>query len=66
MDALLCQLQFVCFLLRKTPRHYCNNSYLNKKDFVIPDMMSRPIQKPRPFSTLTHGQLHWAWLKWEL
>ena len=45
MTALLCQLQFACFLLRKTPHHYWNNSYLNKKDFMIPDLTSRPIQK---------------------
>ena len=30
---------------------------------MIPDLTSRPIHKPRPFSALTHGQLHWAWLK---
>ena len=30
---------------------------------MIPDLTSRPIQKPSPFSALTHGHLHWAWLK---
>ena len=37
----------------------CEGDYLN------PDMTSRPIQKPRPFSSLTCGHLHWAWLKWD-
>ena len=64
--ALLRQLHFVCFLSRKTIHHYWNNSYLNYKDFEIPDLTSRPIQKPRPFSALTHGQIHRAWLKREL
>ena len=30
------------------------------------DLTSRPIQKPKPFSAPTLGQLHWAWLKREL
>ena len=46
MSALLSQLQFFCVLSRKTPHHYWNNIFLNKKDFVIPDLTSRPIQKP--------------------
>ena len=64
--ALLRQLHSVRFLSRKFHHFYWNNSYLNKKDFVIPDMTSRPIQKPRPFSALTHGQIQWAWLKRQL
>ena len=45
--AWLCQLHVVSFLSRKIHYHYLNNNYLNWKDFVIPDLTSRPIQKPR-------------------
>ena len=39
--AFLCQLHFVCFLSRKTPHHHWNNSYLNYKDFMIPNEPKR-------------------------
>ena len=32
---LLCQVQFVCFLSRKTPHHYWNNCYLNFSNLII-------------------------------
>ena len=38
----------------------CNGDYLN------PDMTSWPIQKPRPFPSLTCGHLHWAWPRREI
>ena len=65
--ALLRQLHSVCFLLRKTYHHYWKgfcDSWLYYYYYYY--LMSRPIQKPRSFSGLTHGQFHWASLKWEL
>ena len=44
----------VClFLVEENSSQLLKQQLPKLEDFVIPDMMSRPIQKPRPFSALT-------------
>ena len=55
------------FFVEKIPHHYWNNSYLIYKDFMIPDMTSWPIQKPRLlFFTDSRSSLLGVALAWTL